>query len=103
MKHLIALSTLLFALNASAECPSSVPTKMPRIPAGPAANEETMRGAGVAVQAYVANIEAHLNCRDMELTDRSYNELVDRAIAAADAYNRELRLYQRQGEVLAKN
>jgi hypothetical protein len=103
MKHFIALSTLLFALNASAECPSSVPTEMPAIPAGPAANEETMRGAGVAVRAYVAHIEEHLNCRDKELTDRSYNELVDRAIAAADAYNRELRLYQRQGEVLAKN
>ena len=103
MKYLIALSTLLFALNASAACPSSKLTEMPGIPAGPAANEETMRSARVAVQAYVANIETYLDCRDMALTDRSYNELVDRAIAAADAYNRELRLYQRQGGVLAKN
>lgn len=102
MKHLFALSTLLVALNASAECPSSIPTEMPAIPDGPAATEEAMRDARVATQAYVSTIEGYLRCRDRQLSAGSYNALVDRAIAAADAYNRELRIYKRDG-MLAKN
>jgi len=103
MKRLIALSTLLFALNASAECPSDITTEIPGMPDGSAASEETMRNAQVAMRTYVAAIEAYLRCRDLELTTSSYNELVDKAMAGADAYNRELRSYQRQDDMLAKN
>lgn len=103
MKRLNALSTLLFVLNASAECPSDIPTEIPGMPDGSAASEETMRNAQVAIQAYVSTIEAYLRCRDLELTNSFYNELVDKAMDGADAYNRELRRYQRQDDMLAKN
>ncbi len=103
MKHLIALSTLLFALNAAAACPSIKPTEMPTIPDGSAANEQTMLDARVAVQAYLGNIDAILRCHDLQLTNRSYNELVDREMAVADAYNSELRRYQGRDGILAKN
>lgn len=103
MKRLVALSTLLFALNASADCPSRIPTEMPAIPDGPTATAEAMLDARVAFQSYVSTIEAYLRCRDQELADSSYNELVDRAMAAADAYNRELKIYQRRDGMLARN
>ena len=103
MKHLIALSTLLLALHASAECPSDIPADMPVVPSGPAATGEAMREARVATLAYVKTVEAYLRCRNVLLPDIAYNQLVDRATTAADAYNRELRIYRQRTEVLAKN
>lgn len=103
MKRTIALSTLLFALNASADCPSRIPTQMPAIPDGPTASEQAMRGGQIAVQAYVSTIEAYLRCRNILLRDGPYNELLDRAISAADAYNRELQVFKQQDDMLARN
>jgi hypothetical protein len=103
MKHLIALSTLLFALHASAECPSDIPADMPAVPSGTAATGEAMRDARVATLAYVKTVEAYLRCRNLLLPDIAYNQLVERATTAADAYNRELRSYRQRTEALAKN
>ena len=103
MKHLIALSTLLIALHAAAECPSDIPAEMPVVPSGPAATEEALRDARVATLAYVKTVEAYLRCRNLLLPDIAYNQLVDRATTAAEAYNRELQSYRQRTEVLAKN
>lgn len=101
MKQLIALGTLLFTLNAAASCPA-VPTSTPEIPDGAAASEQAMREAMAAVRTYVRSIEAHLDCRDITLSDRNHDELVDQAIAAADAYNRELQRFQQHDAVVAQ-
>jgi hypothetical protein len=102
MKQLIALGTLLFTLNAAAGCPSAIPTQTPEIPNGSAANEQAMREAMTAVRSYVRSIESFLDCRDATLSDREYDELVDRASAAADAYNRELQHFQQHDKVVAQ-
>jgi len=47
-------------------------------------------------------IEAFLDCRDIILSDRNYDELVDRASAAAHAYNRELQGFQQHDTVVAQ-
>ena len=62
-----------------------------------------MLDARIAVQAYLGNIDAILRCHDLRLNNRSYNELVDREMEVADAYNSELRRYQRHDGMLAKN
>lgn len=103
MKHLIALSTLLFALHAAAECPSDIPAEMPTVPSGPAVTEEALRNARVATLAYVKTVEAYLRCRNLLLPDIAYNQLVERATTAADDYNRALQAYRQRTEVLAKN
>lgn len=102
MKQLIAFGTLLFTLNAAAGCPSAIPTQTPDIPNGSAASEQAMREAMAAVRLYVRAIEGFLDCRDLTLSDRDYDELVDRASAAADAYNRELQRFQQQDKVVAQ-
>jgi hypothetical protein len=102
MKQLIALGTLLFTLNAAAGCPSAIPAEAPEIPDGAAASEQAMREAMAAVRSYVQTIEAFLDCRDLALSDRQFDELVDRAGAAADAYNSELLRFQQRDEVIAQ-
>lgn len=101
MKQLIVLGTLLFTFNAAAGCPA-VPATTPEIPDGAAASEPAMREAMAAVSTYVRSIEAYLDCRGITLSDRNYDELVDRAIAAADAYNRELQRFEQNNEVVAQ-
>ena len=100
MKQLIALGTLLFTFNAVAGCPSAVPA---RTPDGAAASEQSMFDAMAAVRSYVQTIEAYLDCRDFALSDRRYDELVDKASDAAGAYNRELVRFQQRDEALARN
>lgn len=101
MKQLIALGTLLFTLNAAADCPAA-PTSTPEIPDGAVASEQAMREAMAAVTTYVRSIEARLDCRDITLSDRNHDELVDQAIAAADAYNRELQRFEQHDKVVAQ-
>ena len=103
MKQLIALGTLLFTFNAAAGCPSAVPARTPEIPNGAAASEQSMFDAMAAVRSYVQTIEAYLDCRDFALSDRRYDELVDKASDAAGAYNRELVRFQQRDEALAQN
>jgi len=102
MKQFIAFGTLLFTLNAAAGCPSAIPNQTPEVPNGSAASEQAMREAMAAVRSYVRTIEAFLDCRDIILSDRNYDELVDRASAAADAYNMELQRFRQHDRVLAK-
>jgi hypothetical protein len=103
MKQLIALGTLLFTFNVAASCPSAVPARTPEIPDGAATSEQSMVVAMTAVRTYVQTIEAYLDCRDFALSDRRYDELVDKASDAAGAYNRELVRFQQRDEALARN
>ncbi len=103
MKQIITFAALLFALNAAADCPPALPSNAPAIPDGAAATEPAMYAAMGAVRSYVQTIEAYLDCRDLTISDRRYNKLVDRASAAADAYNRELLRFRQREEALAQN
>ena len=103
MKQLIVLGALLFAVNAAADCPSSVPAKTPEIPDGVIASEQLMRDAMVDIRTYVHTIETYLDCSDFILSARRHDELVHKARDVANAYNRELLRFQRRDEVVAQN
>jgi len=102
MKHSVAVLTFAFALNAQAGCPV-VPDSMPAIPDGHSATADSMRSAKEAVEDYVRTIEGYLACRNRLLGDMQYDQLVDQALAAADAFNVQLQHYRERDGVLARN
>lgn len=102
MKPLLALSLLLLALGARAECPRSYPDQAPAVVDGSTATADAMLRARDATQDYVQDIESFLQCWAALLTTHSHNRLVDRAMEAAEAYNSQLRQFRQREELAAR-
>jgi|TARA_B110000503_G_scaffold85816_1_gene130683 hypothetical protein len=103
MKYALALLSLTFTLNAAAGCPLEAPNKMPVTPDGASASPDTMASSMSAVRAYVRTIEDLLECRGIMLSSSHYDELLSKAMDAANAFNTQLRIYQENNETLAQN
>jgi len=103
MKPMITLALVLLAGNAVAECPRALPENPPAIPNGNSASAEAMYEAQTATHDYVSTIESYLQCWDPLITAPNYNRLVDRATAAAEAYNTELTRYRQRAELASRS
>ena len=103
MKYSLALSLFLFSATALAECPRSLPDAAPAVPDGATASAETMLSAQTATRQYVENIEGYLECWEPMLTSVSHNGLVNRAMSAADAYNRELQRFRQRADLALRD
>ena len=107
MKLKIALLTLslgavIMALSLSAkavECSRAFPGEAPPAPDGRTASHAEMEDAQLAIGNYVRSVESYLVCWEPLLNAVIHNQMVDRARAAADAYNAQLSVYRQQGDV----
>ncbi|MBN7795676.1 hypothetical protein [Parahaliea mediterranea] len=102
MKHLLAVPALVFAANAMAQCPASMPESTPVVPNGQEASHEEMYHAQVAVKDYVDAIETYLDCRS-ELHPLQHSRSVYLAETMADSYNAELAKFRARENMLATN
>ncbi len=103
MKSLIAIPTILFALQAAADCPAQRPTDAPSVPSGTEASKQEMYAAQSAVQDYVDSVQAFLTCRAPALSIIEHDYYVELAHEAALDYNEALQAYRRAQEALASN
>jgi len=99
VKPLLFGAALALTAPAGAECPQSMPAEKPVIPNGASASEETMLSAQAAVQAYLAEGDAFLACR--EVHPMLHNRLRSKLVRVADAYNRELDTYLERADLVA--
>lgn len=102
MKRFIVLTLFLASVGAHAECPRSLPTERPDIPDGKTATADSMLQAQKSTASYVHNIEDYLSCWQPMLTNSNHNRLVNKAMAAATAYNRELKRFRQREELAAR-
>lgn len=106
MKYVIAVLAVVvatFALKASASCPLTAPDGMPSIPDGASASTASMQAAMAEVQAYVRASEEFLDCRGSMLSSSHYDEVLDNATQAADAFNAQLARYRESNGSVASN
>lgn len=101
---LILAAMLAPAAEAACEYPGE-----PQLPDGKTATEADMNTAAAAVKKYVADMEAYANCLDAEfaalpveqqtpeaksLVNKRFNAAEDAKVAAANAFNEQLRAYK---------
>ena len=98
-KPLLFGAALALSAQVSAECPQTMPAAQPVIPDGARASEETMLSAQAAVNAYIAEGDAFLACRDLH--PMLHNRLRSKLVKVATAYNRELSTYLDRSELVA--
>jgi hypothetical protein len=98
-KTLFFGSVLALSAQVNAECPQTMPAAQPTIPDGARASEETMLSAQEAVNAYIAQGDAFLACRDLH--PMLHNRLRSKLVRVATAYNRELDTYLERPELVA--
>ena len=103
MKSLVALSAMLFSLNAWSDCTTAKPGKLPAVPKGEVASEEAMYSAQNQIKEYVASIESYLECRSRSINMVKRDMLASKAFKAADTYNAELRAYRAKQSLLASS
>lgn len=103
MKPMIALTLILLAGTATAECPRSLPETLPTVPDGTSASAEAMHEAQSATKKYVSTIESYLQCWEPLIPNTYHNLLVDRAEEAAQAYNSELGRYRQRGKLASRS
>ena len=99
VKPLFLGAALALTAHAHAECPQMMPATQPAIPDGASASEETMLSAQAAVNAYIAEGDAFLACR--ELHPMLHNRLRSKLVQVAADYNRELDTYLDRSELVA--
>jgi hypothetical protein len=98
-KPLLFGAALALTAQAQAECPQTMPAMQPAIPDGASANEATMLSAQAAVNAYIAEGDAFLACRDLH--PMLHNRLRSKLVQVATEYNRELDTYLDRSELVA--
>ncbi len=98
-KPLLLGAALALSAQANAECPQTMPAAQPAIPDGASASEEAMLTAQQAVNAYIAEGDAFLACRDLH--PMLHNRLRSKLVKVANAYNRELGTYLDRAELVA--
>jgi hypothetical protein len=92
-------AALALAAQARAECPQAMPALQPAIPDGASANEDAMLSAQAAVNAYIAEGDAFLACRDLH--PMLHNRLRSKLVEVATAYNRALNSYRDRSKLVA--
>jgi len=104
MKPIIPLlSVFMLAGPVYAECPSKLPTQVPAVPDGSAADADSMLSAQAATGAYVRTIEAYLDCWAPLLSAPTHNRLVDLAEKAAESYNTELLRFRQREDIASRS
>jgi len=98
-KSLLVGAALALTAQVQAECPQTMPAMQPAIPDGANASEEAMVSAQAAVNAYIAEGDAFLACR--ELHPMLHNRLRSKLVQVATDYNRELGTYLDRSELVA--
>jgi hypothetical protein len=101
---LLLAAGLVPAAQAACEYPGD-----PKLPDGKTATEADMNAAATAVKKYVADMEAYANCLDAEfaalpleqqtpeaksLVNKRFNAAEDAKVAAANAFNEQLRAFK---------
>jgi hypothetical protein len=101
MKAALTTALLLLALNASAACPVKRPGSVPALPDGASASQKQMREARLAVESYVLQAEAYMDCGVMNR--RQYTALDAQLEILSELYNEEMVEFQVRKNMLAEN